>query len=454
MARGQRGQRGQRAGTPFDGAGRTAEAGPEVVGVRDGDAAAAYVPRPVDDALEDALGAERPLVVVAGQRLAGTSRAVHRALRRMLGDGLLLPVADPHTADLAAAVGQARTLAARSGPAVVLVDDAPPALLDQITGDLVAGLDPTVRLVVTTRRGFLDAFLEPATHAVLDAALVEVPPADDGRPFGEHVRPIARARAVLDPVGWSSLVPLALLRTAVDWDRLGVPLPLTPALLAEVAPVHLAALGVPAPGRGGLRRAARELVRTDHGGMRLLHEVATDGGRARLAADRVFARLADGPGGWPVPEELARDLWHRLDAADRARVARVALARGEDQVALWLATQVPPDDLAPEALYRLGVTLAERSAAHAPQPGRWDRGAVNWLVAALDRTDDPDLVARAQQRIVALERRLGADEPGDPVPDEAPTVDVPAAREPSEPRSGAPRREGLIYLRPREASRA
>src|SRR5689334_6188949 len=129
MARGRRGQRGQRTGAPFDGAARTAEAGPALVGVRGGDAAAAYVPRPVDDALEDALGAERPLVVVAGERLAGTSRAVHRALRRMLGDGLLLPVADPHTADLAAALGQARTLAARSGPAVVLVDDAPPALL-------------------------------------------------------------------------------------------------------------------------------------------------------------------------------------------------------------------------------------------------------------------------------------------------------------------------------------
>jgi hypothetical protein len=383
----------------FRGATPMADAGPDLLGVHDVDVAAAYRPRPVDDVLENALGADRPLVVVTGERLAGASRALHRALRRMLGDRLLLPVADPHAVDLAAAVRAARATAGRAGPVVIAADDAPPALLDQVDDALLAGLDGDVRLVLTTRTTFLDAHLAPSTRARLEDARVTVPP------VGAEVRPLARARAVLDPVGWSSRVPLALLRTAVDWERLGVPLPLTPGLLAELAPLSFAALDAPAPDRGELRRTVRDLVRADHGGLRLLHAVPTTKGRSHLVADRVFSYLADrDASGWPVSEDLARDLWHRLAPEQRARVARVALARGDGQAALWLATQVPPDDFEPEALYRLGVTLAERSASYTPEPGRWDGGALRWLTAALDRAD-AGLVPRAHAAILALEAR-------------------------------------------------
>lgn len=435
---------GQRAGHPRrgsllgNGTPRVADAGPDRFGVHDPQAAARYLPRPVDDELEDALGAHRPLLVVTGDRLAGASRSLHRAVRRMLGDRLLLPVTEPHTADLAAAVRIAQATARREGPVVVVADDAPPALLDQVDVPLVGRLSADVRLVLTTRRTFLDGFLAPRTRALLDDALVEIPNARDGRPLGEHVRPTSRARAVLEP---PEGVPLALLRAAVDWERLGIPHPLTGRVLTEIAAVHLDALGVPTAERGGLRRAVRELVRADHGGLRLLRETRR-AGSVHLAPDRLFSRLADGAdgdngGGWAVPEELARDLWHRLGPEERARAARVALARGDDQVALWLATQVSPDDLEPEALYRLGVTLAQRSAAHTPDPGRWDRGAMNWLVAALDRTDDPDLVRRAQQAILLIESRRDA-------PDQVPSARTPADDE-------APR---LIYLRPREPSGA
>jgi hypothetical protein len=78
-----------------------ADVGPELVGVHDAEATAPYVARAADDRLENVLGADRPLVVVTGDRLAGTSRAVHRGLRRMLGDTRLLAIADPHTVDLA-----------------------------------------------------------------------------------------------------------------------------------------------------------------------------------------------------------------------------------------------------------------------------------------------------------------------------------------------------------------
>ncbi|MDD7942752.1 hypothetical protein PHK61_30495 [Actinomycetospora lutea] len=394
-----RAREGSRAPTPM------AEAGPELLGVHDAQASAPYRPRVVDDVLEDALGADRPLVVVVGDRLAGSSRALHRALRRMLGDRLLLPVTDPHAVDLAALVGTARTIATRARPVVIAADDAPPALLDQVDDAVLGALGGGVRLVLTTRRTFLGASLAAPTRARLEAAGVEMPA---GRPIGEDVRPVARARAVLDPVGWSSRVPLGLLRAAVDWERLGVPLPLTPALLAEVAPLSLAAVGAPPTDPGELRRTVRDLLRADHGGLRVLRAVPGARGRTRLAADRLFSHLADGDtGGWAVSEDLARDLWHRLGTEDRARVARVALARGEGQVALWLATQVPPDDFEPEVLYRLGVTLAERSAAYTPEPGRWDGGALRWLTAALDRAD-ADLVPRAHRAILAVESRREA----------------------------------------------
>lgn len=414
-----------------------ADAGPDRVGVHDPQATARYLSRPVDDVIEDVLGAHRPLVVVTGDRLAGASRSLHRALRRMLGDRLLLTVTEPHTADLATTLERARDTARRAGPVVVVADDAPPALLDQVDAALVGQLTPDVQLAVTTRRTFLDGFLAPRTRALLDDALVAVPNAPDGRPLGEHVRPSARARAVLELPAGAPPVPLALLRAAVDWERLGIPRALTPRVLTEIAPIHLDALGVPAGRRGGLRRAVRDLLRTDHSGLRLLRATRR-AGAVHLVPDRLFSHLADGgPGGWAVPEELAADLWLRLAPEERARAARVALARGDDQVALWLATQVPPDDLEPEALHRLGVALAQRSAAHTPEPGRWDRAAVNWLVAALDRTDDPDLVRRAQRAILLVEaRRDAADR-------------VPSARTPAD--DDAPR---LIYLRPRATTEA
>jgi hypothetical protein len=418
-----------------------ADAGPELVGVHDAEATTPYVPREADDRLENVLGTDRPLVVITGDRLAGTSRAVHRGLRRMLGDTRLLVIAEPHIVDLAHALSVAAETAARTGPVVVLADDAPPALLDQVVPALLGRLSADVRLVLTTRRSFLDTHLAAPTRALLGGALLAT--ADAGTPMGERVRPVLRARSILDPVGWSSLLPLGLLRTAVDWERVGVATPLTPRLLAEVAPVHLAALGVPAPETEELRRVTRDLVRADHGGMRLLRATRR-AGRVHLAADRLFSHLADSDAsGWAVPEELARDLWGRLGPDERARTARVALARGDDQVALWLATQVSPDDLEPEALYRLGVTLAERSAAHAPEPGRWDRGALNWLTAALDRADrdDTDLVHRAHRSILMIEARRNG------------TVEVPQAREPQEaPQESQAPRDRLIYLR--EVARA
>ena len=324
---------------------------------------------------------------------------------------------------------------------VVLADDAPPALLDQVVPDIVGRLSTDVRLVLTTRRTSLDAFVAGPARALLDEALVTMPA--DGTPAGEQVRPVLRARAILDPVGWSSLLPLALLRTAVDWERLDVPAPLTPQLLAEVAPVHLAALGVPAPEPEELRRVARDLVRADHGGMRLLRATRRDG-RVHLAADRLFSHLADrdagglgrarGAGPRPVgPPRPGGARPHRARRAGPGRRPGRAVAGDAGGARRPRARGALP----------ARRHARRRSAAHTPEPGRWDRGAINWLTAALDRAEG-DLVGRAHRMILAIESRRDG------------VVDVPAARtpadEPTDDRQAAAPRVRLIQMR--EVARA
>ena len=378
---------------------RIADCGPDVFGVRDDGATGEYVPRDVDAAVEAAVGSDRPLVVVTGDRLAGSSRTLHRAARRMLGDRWVLPLREPHIVDLADALRFAGRIARRSGPVVVAVDDAPPALLDQLTDETYALLGGDVRLLLTSRRSFLGAFPAEDTRARLRAATVEVPPASDGRPFGERVRPLGRARAVLDPVGWSSLLPLALLRAVVDWERLGVTTALTPEVLAAIAPIYTVPLGVPTPSDADLRDAIRAGWRTDHGGMRLWRRTRRRG-EPHLVADRVFSHLADaepGTAGWEVPDALVQVLRKRGDAAERYRLARVALARGEQHLAVRLCADLPPTGLEPQAAFLIGTGLASPPAGPSSVSEQGKTLAASWFHSVIDRAEGPVLGMARQQ---------------------------------------------------------
>ena len=386
---------------------RVIACGPDVFGVRDEGAGAEYVPRGVDVAVESAVGSDRPLVVVTGHRLAGSSRTLHRAARRMLGDRWVLPLGMPHTVDLADALRLAGRIARRSGPVVVVVDDAPPALLDQVTDETCAVLGDDVRLLLTARPTFLTAFLADATAARLHEATVEVPPASDGRPFGEHVRPLGRARAVLDPVGSSSLLPLALLRAVVDWERLGVTTALTPTVLAEIAAIYTTALGLPEPSASEVHRAAREGWRREVGGMRLWRRTRRCGA-PHLVPDPVFSHLADAepePAGWAVPAALARVLAKWCDHAERHRLGRVALARavlgrGEEELALTLCADLGSGGLEPAAALLVGRTLATPPSG-VTSASRTTR-AVASLRSVLARADG-DLALSAHENLGYLE---------------------------------------------------
>lgn len=127
---------------------RIADSPSRIVGLPDpGDA-------PSASDVETALGEDNPLTVVVGDRGEDAARSVHHALRLMLGDFDIVRLVEPHAVDLPEVLALARHRTSR--PLVLLADDAPPALLDQLDAATRQLLDAQLRLVVLARRTFVD----------------------------------------------------------------------------------------------------------------------------------------------------------------------------------------------------------------------------------------------------------------------------------------------------------
>lgn len=333
-----------------------------------------YLPRRVDDGLEDRIGSSAPLVVVVGESLAGTSRATVRAARRMLGakQRLLVP-SDLHTADLRRLIASAS-----HRDTVIWLDGAPLELLDQITpASLRLARRSRVRLVVTTRPGLVVAdHPDPETERLLrDASGPAVGPLTEdeargselraGRRVGREVLPHLAADALIDPVGWSSLVPLAITRIAASWEQLGVPLPLTPdrvVLLAGSAQKQLD-VATPAPA-DDVREVLRDRLARPYAGLQVLTRERRRG-RPHVRCHPLLRESA-------VPNRSLADLLLReLDPEQLGLVARNALAAGEVAVAAYLLRHVPACRLSP----RRALLVAEERAAD-PESERWYRLAL------------------------------------------------------------------------------
>lgn len=325
-----------------------------VTGVPDGSGA-----EPAPE-VEAALGSDEGLALIVADRGEAAARSMHRAMRLMLGDVRFARLVEPHAVDLAdvLALSQRRL---RRGPLVLLIDDAPPALLDQFDDATRALLSAQLRCVVVARASSLDAFLPDAAMTVLrgaDRAVLPLttdatatPPAD------------ALTRAVVD--------------TVTDWDRLSLGPALTPVLLGRLVLVHLPA-GEPVPDDRDVRRAVRHGIRSGHV-LRTRRRAET-----HLAPARAWPVVADGDGplARAVPEAFARALREHLTDADRALAGRVALARAERDVAVWLFGGLPPESVPPVAAEQVGSALAARASTR-------DRGPTTWGYPGGDRTDTP-----------------------------------------------------------------
>jgi tetratricopeptide (TPR) repeat protein len=187
----------------------------------------------------------------------------------------------------------------------------------------------------------------------------------------------------------------AVLRAAVDWDRLGVPHALPTPLLARLALAYARDLDVDGdtdavPGVDDLGHAVESLVteRPRRGEAPLLRRLRLAEG-VHHVPDRRLTAAADGlgPAGWAPPARLGQvvgDLLGAPEARPRRRtVGMLALARRFDDLAAGLLRPPPdrsaPGSTTPDEHYRLGV--ASLQAGRAAEARRW-------FAAVLDGTPD------------------------------------------------------------------
>jgi tetratricopeptide (TPR) repeat protein len=385
--------------------------------------------RDADHRIEAAVGGSDAVVIVAGPRLSGATHALARASRLLLGDHRVVRP-DPATlagSDPLGAPADPALVAALADPAgppdgtgvVVWLDGVGPALL----AVLCRARPPAgVRILATADAALLHPDVTPGEvgRGVTVVRLPGALTADEaaraaptglavraGTRLGELLVDLSPQRALLVPGAhgpdrtWrparrgdgraAATARAAVLRAAVDWDRLGVPHALPTPLLARLALAYARDLHPEAaPGVDDLGRAVESLVtehprRTEAPALRRLR--LTEG--VHHVPDRRLTAAADdlGSAGWAPPARLGEVVGDVLEAPGargrRRTVGLLALARRFDDLAAVLL-RPPPDPAAPgtttpDEHYRLGV--ASLQAGRAAEARRW-------FAAVLDGTPD------------------------------------------------------------------
>ncbi|MCD2192332.1 hypothetical protein LQ327_02835 [Actinomycetospora endophytica] len=412
--------------------------------------------RDADHRIEAAVGGDDAVVIVAGPRLGGSTHALARAARLLLGDHRIVrpdPAALAGSAPLTGPADPA-LLAALAEPAdgtdgvgvVVWLDAVGPALLAALHH---ARPPRGVRVLATADAALLHPDITPdepgpgvtlvrlpdgLSASEVARAAPTIGTATVGARLGELVVDRKPARTVLVPGldepgrAWrparlgeartGAAARAAVLRAAVDWDRLGVPHALPTPLLARLALAY-ARDGVAdddrdtVPGVDDLGRAVEALVteRSRRSGAPVLRRLLLADGVHHVPTGLLTAAAdALGDEGWTPPARFGEIVGDVLDAPEarsrRRGVGMLALARGFDDLATVLL-RPPPDRAAPQAttpdeLYRLGVARLQSGRA---------AEARSWFGAVLEATPD-DGSARALRARAAF--WLGLDRDADP----------------------------------------
>jgi tetratricopeptide (TPR) repeat protein len=389
--------------------------------------------RDADHRIEAAVGGGDPVVIVVGPRLGGATHALARAARLLLGDHRVIrpdpatlggsdPLASPADPALVASLAGGGALPGSPG-LVVWLDAVGPALL----GALRRARPPAgVRILATADSALLHPDVVrgdvgdgvtvvrlPETLSAAEAAHAEavglsVP---SGSRLGEGLVDLTPHRGLLVPgdsgrswrpgrrgEGRTTTARAAVLRAAVDWDRLGVPHALPTPLLARLALAYARDLAGDddgdgpdsVPGVDDLGRAVESLVaeRPRRGEPPLLRRLRLSEGVHHVPSGLLTAAAdALGADGWTPPARLGEVVGDVLDPpqvrARRRAVGVLALARRFDDLAALLL-RPPPDGAAPGSTtpgehYRLGV-----ASLQAGRPAE----ARRWFAAVLAGTPD------------------------------------------------------------------
>ncbi|NMO92504.1 hypothetical protein [Actinomycetospora sp. TBRC 11914] len=406
--------------------------------------------RDADHRVEAAVGGDDPVVIVAGPRLGGATHALARAARLLLGDHRVVRP-DP------AALGGADPLGSPADPALVAALSGTGAgpepgvvvWLDAVGPGLLAALRRArppagVRVLATVDAALLHPDVTPG-EVDRDVTVVRLPDvlsADEaaratatglsvaaGARLGDVLVDLDPHRALLLPGStrrrsWrgedhtAATARAAVLRAAVDWDRLGVPHALPTPLLARLALAYARDLARDddpdsVPGVDDLGRAVEALVaeRPRRGGTPALRRLRLAEG-VHHAPARLLTAVADalGADGWVPPGRLGEVVGDLLDGpgvrARRRAVGVLALHRRFDDLAAVLL-RPPPDRAAPASTtpgehYRLGVAALQAGRA---------ADARRWFGAVLDGTPD-DGTERALRARTAF--WLGIDRDAEP----------------------------------------
>ncbi|GAA2510293.1 hypothetical protein Ahu01nite_072530 [Winogradskya humida] len=330
-------------------------------GVHDG--GGDYQPRDYDGDITRALRSRRPLTLVHGGRLAGSSRALAEAARRHLPDHVLLvPIPDPGVPLTQFVAAAARRL--RHGDRAVLwLDALTPGLLEQIDARLLSTLPEGLRICATADTEVVTGSHVPAPVTSALSQHAEIVAAS-----GRTRKGIEERDRVAEALTTATIEQRAVLRIITDWGRIGMP------------------------------------GRLDRGLLRRLHGATPDLSWAR--STRLVEEL---PGGHLRPHPLLavvtegsicdavwRHACDTLDGATRLRVALSAYDRGEvSDSRKWCAELAATGDpaLAPVMLLLGSMTLDEGDT----------KAARAWWRRTVD-TDHPESAPPAMKALGDLDR--------------------------------------------------
>ncbi|GGO72598.1 hypothetical protein GCM10012289_40970 [Nonomuraea cavernae] len=378
------------------------------------------------DALDDAAaGTGARLIVVQGERLAGSTHALAHAVRGRLPDWRLACFVDDPRAALPDLLGQAAAWLTPKAGVVVWLDAVRPDRLAEFTPSLLAELPP--RLVVTATlhtEDVVNADGDPAArlashvpgllracavHLTLGLLTREERDRIAAEPAYRALRPaladqsadllIGRLMISLDKVRQALALGtaeqaadrVAVLRAATDWYRAQMPARLTKKALQQLWRGYRLHLGELSP-RTRLPAGAFD---------RALAWALAPGGAARpqlLSLDRIYRphplleiiAAETGRDGWAIGAPLWDYARGHFTPDDLRKLAYTALDQGHPAVAADLLADAPLTDLPAEVSFRIAEALTETGEA------------IGWYKRVLD-TEDADRACRAMFRIGELE---------------------------------------------------